>query len=270
MRPPIRYYGGKQMLAARIVKLMPAHHLYCEPFFGGGAVFFAKQPSPVEIINDASGEVINFYRVMKTKFADLQAQVQATLYSRQLHTEAKVIYKNPASYTDVERAWAFWTLANQSIFGEVGGTWQMDVTAHSYKAHLLERRRGEFTEKYMRRLERVQIECGDALRVMDICDRERTFFYCDPPYFNADMGHYSGYTEQDFENLLQALSKIKGRFLLSSYPSDVLNRYIQTNGWQSGAIEMHCAASNKMGADTQTRTKTECLTWNYPTGLFGE
>ncbi len=40
MKTPISYYGGKQMLAKKIINSMPTHNLYCEPFFGGGAVFF--------------------------------------------------------------------------------------------------------------------------------------------------------------------------------------------------------------------------------------
>ena len=42
LRTPISYYGGKQKLAATIVKMLPAHKLYCEPFIGGAAVLFAK------------------------------------------------------------------------------------------------------------------------------------------------------------------------------------------------------------------------------------
>lgn len=52
MRTPITYYGGKQQLAAKIISMMPAHKIYCEPFFGGGAVFFQKPKSYLEVIND--------------------------------------------------------------------------------------------------------------------------------------------------------------------------------------------------------------------------
>ena len=45
MKTPIAYYGGKQQLAGKIVRILaqaPAQKIYCEPFFGGGAVFFAR------------------------------------------------------------------------------------------------------------------------------------------------------------------------------------------------------------------------------------
>ncbi len=68
MNTPITYYGGKQKMASLIVSLIPPHLLYCEPFVGGGAVFFHKSPSPAECINDYSGHVANFYQVAKSDF----------------------------------------------------------------------------------------------------------------------------------------------------------------------------------------------------------
>ena len=45
IKTPISYYGGKQQLSGKIVKILeqsPVQKLYCEPFFGGGAVFLPK------------------------------------------------------------------------------------------------------------------------------------------------------------------------------------------------------------------------------------
>jgi DNA adenine methylase len=36
------YAGGKQRMASRIVKLLPKHTVYVEPFVGGAAVLCAK------------------------------------------------------------------------------------------------------------------------------------------------------------------------------------------------------------------------------------
>jgi D12 class N6 adenine-specific DNA methyltransferase len=62
VRTPIPYYGGKQQLASTIISIIPNHKIYVEPFFGGGAVFFSKAPSLVEVINDLNLEMVNFYR----------------------------------------------------------------------------------------------------------------------------------------------------------------------------------------------------------------
>jgi DNA adenine methylase len=60
MKTPIGYYGGKRQIATIILGLIPEHRVYCEPFLGGAAVFFAKHPSEVEIINDTNGEPYQF------------------------------------------------------------------------------------------------------------------------------------------------------------------------------------------------------------------
>jgi DNA adenine methylase len=114
MKTPISYYGGKQQLAKTILSLIPEHRLYCEPFLGGGAIFFAKPPSKVEIINDTNGELINFYRVVKHDFNALEKEVGMSLHSRKQHDQAWVIYKNPDLFDPIKRAWAVWMLANTS------------------------------------------------------------------------------------------------------------------------------------------------------------
>jgi DNA adenine methylase len=43
-----------------ILPLIPPHFTYVEPYFGGGAVFRAKEPSQGEIINDLNLNVVNF------------------------------------------------------------------------------------------------------------------------------------------------------------------------------------------------------------------
>lgn len=54
LKTPITYYGGKQMMCGKIVPLIPKHRLYCEPFAGGAAIYFAKEPSELEVLNDTN------------------------------------------------------------------------------------------------------------------------------------------------------------------------------------------------------------------------
>jgi DNA adenine methylase len=61
MKTPISYYGGKQKMIPHILPLIPEHKIYVEPFFGGGAIFFAKEPSKIEVINDIDKRVYNFW-----------------------------------------------------------------------------------------------------------------------------------------------------------------------------------------------------------------
>ena len=92
---PITYYGCKQSILSIILPMMPEHNLYCEPFFSGGAVFSAKEPSKIEVINDTNREEVNFYRVVQNDFVSLEKEIKISLHSRDLHRKAKVIYDNP-------------------------------------------------------------------------------------------------------------------------------------------------------------------------------
>lgn len=65
---PLKWHGGKHYLAKRIIELMPPHVHYVEPYFGGGAVLFAKPSKWIEghseVVNDIDGELMNFWRVL--------------------------------------------------------------------------------------------------------------------------------------------------------------------------------------------------------------
>ena len=115
LKTPISYYGGKQNLITTILPLFPKHTLYAEPFVGGGAIFWAKPKSEVEVINDTNRELINFYEVVQNDFIDLEKLVRITLHSRTLHNDAIVIYNNPHMFSRIKRAWSVWVLASQSF-----------------------------------------------------------------------------------------------------------------------------------------------------------
>ncbi len=260
MKTPITYYGGKQKLAATILKLIPEHKLYCEPFIGGAAIFFAKEPSPVEVINDVNSEMINFYKTVQNDFTSLEKHIRITLHSRKSFREASVIYNNPDMFTEIQRAWAVWCLASQGFAGMLDGSWGYDV-AKNTTTKKITNKRTTFTEDYAIRLQNVQIECTDALRIIRSRDQAKAFFYCDPPYFNSDCGHYDGYSKDDFESLLKLLSGIKGKFLLSSYPSPILKQYNKAMGWDQVEIKQTVSVANNNGKPG--KAKTEVLTANY-------
>jgi len=257
MKTPISYYGGKQLMARYILPIIPPHKIYIEPFCGGAAIFFAKEKSQLEILNDTNRELINFYEQVKNNFVELEKEIRISLHSRDLHRKAWTIYTNPDMFNELKRAWAVWLLAAQGFGGMLSDSWGRDKTQNK-TVKMLDNKRQNFTEEYAIRLQQVSLECRDAIKVITSTDSKDAFHYVDPPYYNADMGHYDGYTIEDFELLLQSLSKIEGKFLLSSYPSDLLKAYTKNNNWHSFQIEMAVPISNK------GKRKIEVLTANYP------
>lgn len=260
LKTPISYYGGKQKLATKIIELIPKHTLYCEPFLGGAAVFFAKQASNVEVINDTNKELINFYKVVQNDFVGLEKEIRISLHSRDLHRKASVIYNHPDMFSEIKRAWAVWVLSAQSFSAQLDASFGYDKGKNTTTKKIINNR-DRFTEEMAIGMQNVCLESADALYVIKSRDTEESFFYCDPPYFNSDCGHYDGYSEQDFENLLKLLSGIKGKFLLSSYPSPLLMTYAKANGWHMWSVETGVSINNKSGYQ---KRKIEVLTANYP------
>lgn len=260
MKTPLTYYGGKQGLVNVILPFIPQHITYVEPFVGGGAIFWSKVPSKVEVINDYNRELINFYEICKNEFVELEKMVRISLHSRSLHSDAQVIYKHPHLFTRLQRAWAVWVLCNQSFSAKMDDAWGYDKTGNSTTAKILNKRQS-FTEDYAIRLQNVQIENTDALRIINSRDHDQAFHYCDPPYYNSDCGHYDGYSADDYLALLKCLSEVRGKFLLSSYPSNELTEFTKTHNWSSLNLQRDVVVDNKGGK--QRKKKTEVLTANY-------
>lgn len=257
MRPPLTYYGGKIQILKYILPRIPDHRIYVEPFFGSGAVYWSKEPTQVEAINDIDAEVVNFYNVLKHRFADLKKMIDATLHCRKTHLDACLIYAYPHLFPEVRRAWAVWVLAHQSYCSKFDGGWGYSKV--NPVCDTLSRKREAFASEMACRLESTQIECTDALRVIQAWDEEDAFIYLDPPYFSTHCGHYQGYTEADFRKLLEAISQLKAKFLLSNYPSAILEKFCSEQGWYTIAITRRVASSQK-----RKRLKTELLVANYP------
>lgn len=110
---------------------------------------------------------------------------------------------------------------------------------------------------YSERFKNVFVEQRDALYVIQKNDAPDTFFFVDPPYFQANMGHYAGYTREDFERLLDVLAGVKGRFILTTYPSELLDEYVSRLGWRSIELDLQLSAGAK------GKRKTEVITLNF-------
>ena len=263
MKTPIRYYGGKTAMLPHILPLIPPHTAYIEPFCGGAAVFWAKTPCKCEVLNDTNGNLMNFYRVARDRKMRLHLEnlVETSLHSEELWRKTKDIYLNPDKHKKVIRAWALWYQCNFS-FGAV-------VTS-SFARSLKENGENLFQIKldYMKksfqqtinRLDNCTLLNNDALHTLNgTYNDKQTFAYIDPPYFNADCGHYSGYTEEDFEKLLTLLAtKWKGSFLLSNYPSKLTDKYITKYNWNCHDIPQTLRVKG-----IKNRNKTERLIFNF-------
>ena len=260
IKTPISYYGGKQQLVDVILKMIPGHQIYCEPFFGGGAVFFKKKPSYLEVINDINDNLMNFYVQCQKNFDKLAAEIQNTLCSEFQYKKAYSIYRGDITVDDVTKAVAAWIVFNSSFMNSAKGSWKWDNGSDgSHIGVVLSNARQNFCPWIKKRLQYVQISCRDALLVIRQRDSCSTFFYLDPPYPGSKQGHYAGYTMEDFKLLLQTLESIQGLFLLSCYELPILHEYAEKKNWQLKRIEMRKRCVSKW----RVESKVECLLSNY-------
>ena len=248
MKPLISYHGGKQRIASKIVAVLEKipHTVYCEPFAGGLAVFYARsRPLPSnkgnyrEVINDYSELLINLYRTAREHPNEFCRIIELTPYSRSEHQRAVEICKYPEQYNDLDRAWAYYININQSFSCTLNRGCGTSVCSGN-DATTWSNRRKRMPES-LERLQDVHIECDDALKVIARWDSPQTLFYLDPPYPNTSQGHYSGYSLSDWQALCDLLDSIQGSYVLSNYLQLTEPKSSQTK------IEINtiCSASGK-------------------------
>ena len=215
VRPVAPYLGGKRQLSAHLAQMIDGidHACYVEVFMGMGGVFFKRQRRPkAEVINDASRDVANLFRVLNRHYAAFIDMLRFQLTSR---ADFQRLKDTPAEVlTDLERAARFLYLQRVSFGGK--------VRARSFGYSTTEGGRFNLTtlepmlQEVHERLAGVVIECLDWREVMERYDRPVTLFYLDPPYFGHEKDYGEGlFSRTDFEDMAARLARLKGRFILS-------------------------------------------------------
>ncbi|HEY0624685.1 DNA adenine methylase [Sphingomonas sp.] len=213
--PAAGYIGGKRNLAGRVVRILDQleHDAYAEPFVGMGGIFLRRRRRPrAEIINDISGDVATFFRVLQEHYPYFIDMLRFRVASRAEFERLKAM--PPERLTDLQRAARFLYLQRLAFGGKVNGRhFGVDVTQGArFNVAKLEPMLADIHE----RLAGVVIEqlaYGEFIRRYD---RPGTLFYLDPPYWGCETDYGQDvFARGDFEALAAQLAGIKGRFLLS-------------------------------------------------------
>jgi site-specific DNA-adenine methylase len=196
--------AGKKRLADRLVAMLPAHKTYVEPFAGSAAVLFAKEPSEVEVINDADLEIADAYRLIKKLTPEGLAKLKKLPWVGDEKTFKRLLDVEPED--DVERLHRFLYLTHFS-YGKMRGK-SFSPTVVGVEATTIKR-----IEKFAPRLKKVKVYGGDYEKVVRKYDGKDTVFFLDPPYpgYNVDVGE----SEFDEERFFKLLKSLKGRFLIT-------------------------------------------------------
>jgi DNA adenine methylase len=215
VHPPAAYIGGKKKLAERLCARIEAvrHRTYAEPFIGMGGVFLRRRLAPpCEVINDISGDVATFWRVLQHHYEALMGELRYKLTSRDEFQ--RLLALPPERLTDLQRAARFLYVQRLAFGGKVAGRnfgvspglpGRFDVT-----------RIGAILDEVHQRLSGVIIERLPYADLIARYDTPETLFFLDPPYFGSEADYGAGvFGPEDFARLAGQLAGIAGRFILT-------------------------------------------------------
>lgn len=258
--PPFPYYGSKQTLGPHIASLLPAHQHYVEPYGGSLAVLLAKQPSPQETVNDLSKELVTFWRVLRTRPADLARVCVLTPHSRSEHDAAFTPAQDGDELEIARRTWIRLTQGrSNALYCRTGWRYQIAQNGISlpdyldaYRARLL---------PAAERLAGVSLECLPALDLIARYGKDPTVaLYVDPPYVpgSRNSSHYlhEMKTDDEHRELAAALNATAAAVILSGYPSPLYRELY--DGWHMQEIR---TVNTQAGVGS---ARTEVLWSNRP------
>jgi DNA adenine methylase len=238
-RPVLRYHGGKFRLAPWIISHFPPHRTYVEPYGGAASVLLTKPRSVAEVYNDAWGDVVNVFSVLRdpVQARELERLLRVTPYAREEFDAAARISAAPP----IERA-------RQMIVRSFAGfasasskpDYQTGFRANSNRSNTSAAQDWanypDHIRRFTERLRGVVIEHRDAARIIEQQDGPDTLHYVDPPYpqqtrkFCARNQNYAHEMSQgDHVRLAELLNSCTGMVAISSYPNELYDRLFV--GW---------------------------------------
>jgi DNA adenine methylase len=200
IRPAFGSPGGKKLLAQTIVGLIPEHTIYVEPF--AGAVFFAKDPSELEVLNDKDSEIAEAFQFIQASTEADRGKLRAMPLDRDQKTFERL--KASSNGSPVERFHRF-LYTNAFSMGNSRESYA-DGVAKTI-SHKIDR-----MDRLAERLADVRISSKDFRDVITEHDGPKTCFYLDPPY-PTQQGALK--TDLKTADIVEAVKKIRGKFILS-------------------------------------------------------
>jgi DNA adenine methylase (dam) len=196
-RPILKWAGGKtQMLGDLLPKVPNSYGRYIEPFFGGGAMFFALQPESA-IIADSNPELINMYQEV-ANHADNVIQ-----YLKQYENTSEMFYAvRSQEWTTLPKAEAAarTIFLNRTCYNglyRVNKHGQFNVPYGKYKNPKICDEAG--LRAASEALKKANILCGDYLLVLEHHAQPGDFVFLDPPYLPvSEYADFKRYTKEQF------------------------------------------------------------------------
>lgn len=274
-RPAISYYGGKWNLAEWIISYFPLHQNYIEPCGGGASVLLQKSISPLEVYNDKESNIVNFFRVLRDQPEELIRKIQLTPYARSEFENCRIPSDNP-----IENARRFFASAHMGIsstpFDKVTGWRSTSYREQKYDTHssAFLKTKNELL-RIAERLSSVQIECRDAMYIIERYDNKTSLIYFDPPYVSETRSQPKQYLAEvddgfhtEAADLLRATA---GYVVVSGYACPLYTDLYERHGWHRVDKEAQTNSGGKRIESLWLSPRTtEALAKPQQSGLFSE
>lgn len=239
------------MLATKIISRFPAHHHYVEVCGGSLAILLAKPDSAAETVNDADGELVNFWRVLRDQPDDLIRMCLLTPHSRTEYYRA--LDATPSDPLEAARTtWVKLTQgSNRTTQKPTRTMWVKRLTTKSYP-DTLEGKITRFSE-VAQRLHHVSLDQRAAVEMVKMYGRQTsTLLYVDPPYPGRGDRYSHNMDMTEHEELIQSLLATKSSVAVSGYPDTIYDDML--TGW-----ERHQIGSKARTGVTNLSPRTEIL-----------
>lgn len=255
-KPIIPWMGGKRRLADDILPLFNQHQCYVEPFAGGAALFFMKEPAEAEVLNDVNSDIVNLYRVVQHHLEEFVRQFKWSLSSREIFRWQTMT--NPETLTDIQKAARFYYLQKLAFGGRVEGRSFGTATTSAPRLNLL-RIEEELSAAHLR-LCSVYIEHLDWLECIKRYDRPHTLIYCDPPYWQTE-GYGVDFGLEQYEKMADAARSIEGTMIISINDHPDIRRVFK--GLPMKQVDIKYTVGGGSGSEAK-----ELIIGNWPDGKF--
>jgi len=244
VRAPFGYYGAKLRIVSQIVNSLPPHNAWVEAFCGSAALTVAKNPAPIEVINDLNGEIVNVFQQLRDNSEALREAIALTPYAR---TEFLLARDSKIPGDPLERARKFLVATMMAVNGTYGSTKAGFSFSQSYTRTGKEARVSRWYNlpnrlaRVVERLRNVRIENRDARELLEMfSNRPATLVYLDPPYFVKRSHKYVIDTEEEsfHRELLEICLKARCMILLSGYDNSLYDSLLVKEGaWTRTTIQ---------------------------------
>jgi DNA adenine methylase len=244
---PFSRIGGKSRLKKRIVEeYFPKDYenmIYVEPFIGAGSIYFFKEPSKKEVINDLDDDIITLLKGFKKYDGN---EISKLINGKWSKKEFEIV-KNSNPDDPYLKFIRLLFLKKSSFFG--------NMKAYN-KPRNSKGISSDYGNKYNERMADTLITNQDYKKLISKYDSPNTFFYLDPPY-EKSTGLYT-HDNLPIKDVYDTLKNIKGKFLISYNDSKEAKNLFKD--YKINYINTYYADTYKGG---QTRLKKEMLIRNY-------